>query len=167
MWDRPGEPGSLQHWVEDTTPSNFANFYSQHDQERMAVLDYVLGNTDRGPNNFRTGPDGGVVAIDHGCTLPVRQVPGWPEYADPIQSSFVTNQLNEPFSPETMRHLEQIDPDRLRQTLEESGIEPSAIDEAMNRFDEIRRTGTITGDAWGGEIRGTFWETGRPRPGSQ
>jgi hypothetical protein len=165
MWDRPGEPGSLQHWVEDTTPGNTdVRAYSPHDRERMAVLDYVTGNTDRGVPNFRTGPDGGVVACDNGCTFPLRQVPGWQEHANPIQSNFVADQLHRPFSADTMNHLRSIDADRLRETLHDAGIEDEAIDEAMKRFEEIRRNGTITGESWGGEIRDSDWRTAQPRP---
>ncbi|MEV4823876.1 hypothetical protein [Micromonospora sp. NPDC049274] len=140
-WDGPHGAGSMQEFVENVTPGRPANAYSTAEGERMAVLDYISGNTDRHMLNYLTGPDGRLVAIDHGYSFPESN-------AEPLRSDFVTQQMNRPLSPETMARLQDTDPAVLADRLRGTGLSEQALSGAMDRFNEIRARGTITGEAW-------------------
>ncbi|GAB3947004.1 hypothetical protein GCM10027614_41470 [Micromonospora vulcania] len=107
----------------------------------MAVLDYVSGNTDRHMGNYLTGPDGRLVAIDHGYSFPDSN-------GEPLRSDFVQQQMNRPLSPETMARIQATDPAALADRLRGTGLSEQALAGAMDRFNEIRSRGMITGEAW-------------------
>ncbi|MGV9211028.1 hypothetical protein ACTFTM_04100 [Micromonospora sp. RB23] len=140
-WDGPHGAGSMQEFVENASPGRPANAYPAAESERMAVLDYISGNTDRHMGNYLTGPDGRLVAIDHGYSFPESN-------AEPLRSDFVTQQMNRPLSPETMARLQDTDPAALADRLRGTGLSEQALSGAMDRFNEIRARGTITGEAW-------------------
>jgi hypothetical protein len=117
--------------------------YPEVQRQQMAVLDYVMGNTDRHLNNFRTGRDGEIVAIDN--TL------SFPEAPDPrfgIRSDFVKEFLDVELRPEVLERVRAVDLDQLRAAWTDAGLSDKAVDGALNRLIEIRTHGTITGDAW-------------------
>lgn len=121
--------------------------YPRTQREQMAVLDYVIGNTDRHLNNYRTGPEGDIVAIDHGLTFP--------ESPDPrygIRSDFVAEFHHVPLGDEVMRHVRAVDVEQLRIGLLDSGLSEKAVRGALDRLGEIRDNGMITGEKWPGEI---------------
>jgi hypothetical protein len=146
MTDGHRGPGSLQEYAQGASEGLDAKAYPKAQQEQMAVLDYVTGNTDRHGGNYLTGSDGSVVAIDHGYSFP--------EGKDPygIRSDFVADHLNQPLSPEVMAKVRAVDPDQFRGMLHDSGLSDAAVDGAMARFVEIRDRGMITGEAWPGRI---------------
>lgn len=57
-WSDPTNgTGSLQDWAEDAYPGADSRDYDPLDQERVAVLDYVMANTDRHQENYLTSAD--------------------------------------------------------------------------------------------------------------
>lgn len=123
--------------------------YPRIQREQMAVLDYVIGNTDRHWNNFRTDRHGGIVAIDN--TL------SFPEFPDPIfgiRSDFVAEFRGVALSPEVVDRVRAVDPEMLRAAWADAGIGDKAITGALERLQEIRDHGMITGRAWPGDING-------------
>lgn len=61
----PYDIGSHQEWV-DAIGALAVGDYSVEDQQRMAVIDYVIAHSDRGPGNLLTSAGGRPVAIDKG-----------------------------------------------------------------------------------------------------
>ncbi|MDG4789744.1 hypothetical protein O7626_28105 [Micromonospora sp. WMMD1102] len=102
-WDGPHGSGSMQEFVENASQGREVTDYSVPEREQMAVLDYVSGNTDRHMGNYLTGPDGRLVAIDHGYSFPQSN-------AEPLRSEFVQERMNSPLSPDTMARLQATDP---------------------------------------------------------
>jgi hypothetical protein len=140
-------PGSLQEWVPNATRGHGdISRYTPSDQEEMAVLDYVTGNTDRYPPNYLTGPDGRLVAIDHGYTFPIEN------RGEPIRSDFVAAYLRLPLSGGAMQDVNSLHPVEFENMLRASGLSDPAIDGAVGRLRELQTNGMITGQAWGGEI---------------
>lgn len=149
MIDGPDGEGSVQRFVPSTEGKYYTTEYSDSDREKMAVLDYVIGNSDRHPHNYRTNEDGGVVAIDHGYSFP--------ESPDPrmgIRSEFAyaaaIGQIS--LSPELLAKINAVDPADLRATLEANGISEPAITGTLARLDEIKENGAITGQQWPGRF---------------
>ncbi|MGK5738069.1 hypothetical protein [Micromonospora sp. URMC 103] len=140
-WDGPHGSGSMQEFVENAGPGRPVAAYTLPEREQMAVLDYVSGNTDRHMGNYLTGPDGRLVAIDHGYSFPESN-------AEPLRSDFVQQQMNQQLSPETMARIQATDPAALAGRLRDTGMSEQAVAGAMDRFNEIRSRGMITGEAW-------------------
>ncbi|MFI7609479.1 hypothetical protein ACIBTV_30805 [Micromonospora sp. NPDC049366] len=140
-WDGPHGPGSMQEFVEDASPGLPVTDYTVREREQMAVLDYISGNTDRHMGNYLTGPDGRLVAIDHGYSFPESN-------AEPLRSDFVQQLTNQQLSPETMARIQATDPAVLADRLRATGLSEQAVAGAMDRFNEVRSRGMITGEAW-------------------
>ncbi|MBB4906428.1 WXG100-like domain-containing protein [Actinophytocola algeriensis] len=142
----PGEgPGSLQRFAENSTEGRQTSEYSMLETQRMAVLDYVVGNLDRNMGNYLTGPDGELIAIDHGLAFP--------EHAfDGIMSDFVRDHLGARLDPEVASAVAAVTTAELRTMLLGTGLSPAAVDGAVARLAEIREHGAITGEAWAGEL---------------
>ncbi|WP_452299644.1 WXG100-like domain-containing protein [Micromonospora krabiensis] len=140
-WDGPHGPGSMQEFVEDVSPGLPVSDYTVPEREQMAVLDYISGNTDRHMGNYLTGPDGRLVAIDHGYSFPESN-------AEPLRSDFVQQLTNQQLSPETMARIQTTDPAVLADRLRATGLSDQAVAGAMDRFNEVRSRGMITGEAW-------------------
>jgi uncharacterized protein YukE len=150
------EVGSAQAWADGASPSMPASNYSAADQERMGVLDYVEGNTDRHPGNYLTDAQGHPVAIDNGLSFPTTT-------AEPIRSNFVVNILDKPLSQPTIDAARAINTDDFAATLRASGLSDSAVQGAVARLQEVQ-SGMITGQAWtgaGGKIADIYWTTVR------
>jgi uncharacterized protein YukE len=146
-------PGSMQEWA-DSTPGRPPGHYPAHQQEQMAVLDYITGNTDRHGKNYLTGADGSPVAIDHGYSFP--EAP-----TDAIRSDFVVQHLNAPLGDDVLDRVRAMDPEQVRGMLTATGLNDSAVDGAVARLREIQTHGMITGDAWRGPIVHADWRVAR------
>jgi hypothetical protein len=120
------------------------------------VLDYITGNTDRHPGNYLTGPDGSVVAIDHGYSFPDGE-------RDYVRSDFVRDYLGRPLDDDVMNAVNAVNPDDMRHMLQQSGLSDSAVNLAVGRLSEIQRNGMITGIAWRGAILDGNWNPVRGR----
>lgn len=144
MLDGPHGPGSVQMFAEGAGESRPADSYPRAQQQQMAVLDYVTGNTDRHSENYMTGPapDHDVIAIDHGFCFPEGQ-------NDPIRSDFVRDNINQPLDPSVVSAVRAVDPDDMRRMLQDSGLNAEATERAVARLEEIQRNGMITGEAHG------------------
>ncbi|MFX0595022.1 hypothetical protein [Melissospora conviva] len=149
-WDGPHGAGSMQEFVENASQGLPPGWYTIREREQMAVLDYISGNTDRHMGNYLTGPDGRLVAIDHGYSFPESN-------AELLRSEFVQQQKNQPLSPETMARIHATDPDRMAERLRASGLGEKAVDGAMDRLNEIRSRGMITGEAWNAFRPPSLW----------
>ncbi|WP_159851207.1 hypothetical protein [Nocardia sp. CY41] len=125
--------------------------YPKSQREQMAVLDYVIGNTDRHWGNYRTGRDGEIVAIDHGLSFPE-----FPDSRIGIRSDFVKEFHNVTLSEEVIAQVRAVDLDRLRTALLDGKLSEVAVNGALDRLIEIRTHGRITGRAWPGEINASI-----------
>ncbi|GAA2782072.1 hypothetical protein GCM10010452_07500 [Crossiella cryophila] len=139
--------GSLQDFVV-AGPGRQAADYPLAQQERMAVLDYIAGNTDRHPGNYLTDHDGNLVAIDHGYSFP--ESPD-PEYG--IRSDFTAALFQQPLSPEVMAQVRAIEPDALRAVLRGMGLSEDSVEGAAGRLVEVQAHGMINGEAWSGRLK--------------
>jgi hypothetical protein len=137
--------GSLQRWVDNTQDGMPPDSYAPQDQERMAVIDYVIGNGDRSRPNYLTDPDGRPVAIDHELTFPVGSNYG-------ICSSFVITCYGRQLSDEVLNQVRAVDPKEFENALYRAGRSTRAVGGALARLREVQQTGAITGRAWDGEI---------------
>jgi hypothetical protein len=137
-------PGSMQPFVPGWNGFPVGN-YPRVQEEKMAVLDYIMANTDRNWNNYRTTPDRGLVAIDHGLAFPTSTT--WP-----ITSEFVVSYVSRDLSPEVVDAVRAADPGRIRAVLHRSGLPEDAITGTLDRLEEVRVHGKITGEAWTGGI---------------
>lgn len=153
FWDGPHGPGSLQVLIEGARSHQALWRYSVTERERMAVFDYIIGNTDRSWFNYITGPDGRLIAIDHGCAFPENST----DHA--IRSSFVAEFYRKQLSDDVRQLLGAVDLGRMRQRLRASGLSERAVDGALDRLAELRTRGQITGEAWGGKIGDARWNT--------
>jgi hypothetical protein len=145
MWNGERGTGSLQEYVENSTAGGRLNTFSPPERDRMAALDYIIGNSDRHPGNYLTGPDGRLVAIDHGASFPDSDRGG-------IRSSFVMQAMNRPLSAEVLAKIRAVDPAEMGRTLRASGLSRQAVKGAVRRLEEIQEHGKITGDAWAGRF---------------
>ncbi|MGW5387034.1 hypothetical protein [Nocardia sp. NPDC003963] len=140
--DGPYGPGSIQQWAQSTRGVSILS-YSRTERQQMAVLDYVMANTDRHWDNYLTSPSGEIVAIDHGLAFPEAPDPG-----AGIRSDFVKAFHNRELDDDIMRGVKAVDPRELRAALEDLQLSDTAIDGALARLAEIRNNGMITGAEW-------------------
>src|SRR5579864_1116178 len=89
------EVGSAQSWV-DIEGSLYG--YLKADQARLAVLDYILGNTDRHVFNWRTQTDGRPSAIDNGLCLPL-------DTSEPLRSRWIHQLRDEDLPDAVMKEI--------------------------------------------------------------
>jgi uncharacterized protein YoaH (UPF0181 family) len=155
MWNGPLGPGSLQQWVRDSGTRPFAGDYTDSEQDRMAVLDYVAGNADRSAFNYLSDAEGRLVAIDNGCCFPP-----W-SLGNEVKSDFVLGRFREPLNADLVAQLRLVDVEQVAGHLRETGLSERAVAGAIARLEEVRRDGTISGSAWlGGYRRATGQELG-------
>lgn len=155
VWDGHQGVGSMQNWSEGSNPGRRpVNTYDDSEVERMAVFDYVIGNTDRHRNNYLTDPDGHIVAIDHGCAFPEGET-------DPIRSDFVAEKFRNPISSETLKAVRRVDLSVLNEVLRSAGLNDDAVSGAEARIKEIQENGAITGQSWPGMITDALWKSVR------
>jgi hypothetical protein len=152
MWNGPDGPGSLQRMAMPNSPSNDPADYTTSEQQRMAVFDYVIGNSDRHTGNYLTGENGGIVPIDHGLAFPLDENSFDRGQIRGIRSDFVANEYGLYLDRGLVLDLERVDSDQLGDDLSRLGLEDAAVDGAISRLDEIRESGGITGAAWPGRI---------------
>lgn len=142
--------GSIQ--AEAPGPNRAQDEYGASDQMKMAVLDYVAGNTDRHGNNHLSQVDGRPAAIDNGLTFPEDE-------SDSIRSSWVTDVLFQEIDSETLAQVRAVDRDQLAGRWRECGLSDAAIDGALRRLEEVQEEGSITGRTWGGKVCDKGWNT--------
>ncbi|RMI35315.1 protein kinase family protein [Nocardia stercoris] len=141
---QPSGPGMIQQFVE-STPARSVDAYPVVQQQQVACLDYITGQMDRHPGNYRTVERGGhldIVAIDHGRSFPLGRDPFdvW------IDSDFVAAHKGVPLEREVLDAIHRVDVDHLRAALGDAGLHPNAIDGALARLLKIRELGCIPED---------------------
>jgi hypothetical protein len=67
--------------------------------------------------------------------------------------------LNQPLDPEIVDAVRRVDPNEMRQMLQQSGLSPTAVNLSIANLEEIQRRGMITGEAWPGKITNAERET--------
>lgn len=139
-----GGTGSIQEFVPGKD-SRLPDYYIKHAQQRMAVLDYVIANSDRHGNNYLTGPNRRPVAIDNGETFP-------PGDDTTIVSRFVTEWLGKRLYPSVLRDVRDVNLHEFAGLLRARGIGDQAVDGAVRRLAEIQQLGMIAGREFHGEI---------------
>lgn len=143
-WPTPEEsgPGMIQQFVE-STPARHTTAYHELQQQQVAVLDYIMGNLDRRPVNYRTVEHGDgrvdLVAIDHGRAFPESFDP----LDVPMQSDFLAARVGKGLNPEIVAALDRVDLDRLRAGLLDAGLSENATAGALYRFECLRDLGRI------------------------
>ncbi|TDD06861.1 hypothetical protein E1181_11245 [Saccharopolyspora terrae] len=158
-WDGPKGQGVLQEWVGDAVPfdklersgSARMSEFPIDDRQRAAIFDYVSGNVDRNMGNFmRRDGYNGLVLIDHGYCFPSSVDRA--NYA--LDSPFITEFKDKPLSDEVLAGIRSVDTGRMEERLRLSGLSDDEINGALSRLREVQQSGMITGQAWGGDIRG-------------
>ena len=130
--------GSIQAWAPNSRLD--PGGYDTIDQQKMGVLDYILGNGDRHLGNWLTQADGRPAAIDNGLTFPTSN-------AENLRSDFVRNVIGQQLDPSIRNALQNVNVDQLRQQLQDLNIPQEGIDGAVSRLEEVR-SGTVTGQEW-------------------
>lgn len=127
----------------DSTEARPVAEYSRRERDQMAVLDYIIGNYDRGPRSWRTGRDGTPIAIDHGHCFPERttEIGG-------IRSDFVDRALGVPLDAQVLAAVRAVDINRMWIELLSVGVSSTASAAALARLSEVAARGMITGQAW-------------------
>ena len=138
-------PGSLALWVPDASLVRPLSGYQRVDQERLAVLDYVMANLARGNGLGMRTADGRPVAVGNRYTFPQ-----WED--SPISSSAVYRYLGRELGPEVMREVRTTSVEQVGMVLRGTNIAERAVFGAMQRLQEVRDRGGITGEAWSGAI---------------
>lgn len=121
------------------------DYYDKQDAQRMAVLDYVTGQTDRHGENYRTCLDGRPAAIDNSLCLSTSN-------ADSIRSDFVVEYFRQPLDSELIRQVRECDTHALGATLNNLGIDEANAQGVLDRIEEVAREGAIMGQMWRGRI---------------
>jgi hypothetical protein len=138
--------GSLQDWV-DGTGELAAEDYRVEDQQRTAVLHYILGHPDAGSDNLMTVL-ARPVSIDNGDTFPASAADAR------IASPFLDLWFDRPLLKEVLAELNAVRPEEYRLMLLATGLSEAAAGGAVARMEEIQNQGRITGEAWDGDIIG-------------
>ena len=147
-------PGSIQQYVGSPMDSRGVDAYSQIDQQKMAILDYIQGNGDRHGANWKSqdllpgqaAGDGNVAAIDNGMSFPNDSAEAM------LRSDFVTNMLDKAIDPALLDSVRTIDEGALVQQLQHLELSPESIQGTMDRLHEIQTNGMITGESWKGFV---------------
>jgi hypothetical protein len=145
-WDGPLGPGSAQRWLHGADEgTDEITVYRAWDRERAAVLDYVMGNTDRNRGNY-LGYGARLQLIDHGnAFLPREELD---ELVVLRGSEFVLAQLGVQLSPKVVAAVRGVDLERLAARLRNAGLGDYEVDTALSRLREIREHAAISGETW-------------------
>ncbi|GGL14181.1 hypothetical protein [Nocardia jinanensis] len=131
--------GMIQQFVE-SGPGRAAREYGKPQQQQVGVLDYIMGNLDRRPANFRTvyHDDGtfDLLAIDHGRAFPESFDP----FEVPMSSDFLELWAGkgEDLQPEILAALDRVDVAQLHSALSDTGLSENATSGAVERFKYLR-----------------------------
>ena len=104
------------------------------DLDKMAIMDVVLGNSDRHINNFLFSPNGGFHLIDHGQTFDTRPL-GPPSY---IGMRKAVSPWKESVSQGVIDWLLTLKPEKLGEKMQELGVPDDAIKASLLRLAKMR-----------------------------
>jgi hypothetical protein len=129
-----GGEGHLMAWVDGKTASASSEYSvdarkGHIDLQRIAALDFIVGNTDRHNSNFMHGKDGRYYAIDDGLTFP--------KDSDLAEFSFRCDMFNRmdgrAISPQVKDEVERLTPERITAIMRDGGFHQEDIDGTIAR----------------------------------
>jgi len=153
----PNDEVQVQEFMDDFGPLSRWDIVSKEQAERFALLDAVIGNTDRHDGNIGMTPDGEPVAIDMDLTFPqgteevwgnaIRWTDEWAsEDVDigeepPPEALLVGSEL----SPENYQKIVDMigNKEKWDKQLSGDGITPEELEAMWDRIYEINDTGTV------------------------
>lgn len=134
--------GSVQKFVPNSAPERVED-HPEGQRLRMAVLDYVIGNTDRHFGNFRTVGEHHspiehrkVLAIDHGLSFPEAPFGN-------LYGPFYDYCWGKQIPGDIMAKIRAVDQDQLRAALRDANLSTRAIDGSLGRLNELLDGGRI------------------------
>lgn len=113
----------------------FRAHVGQHDTERLAIMNTILGNGDRHPGNALYKPTSNTLhLIDHGGTFDYGHA-----FHNPVP--FYQHGLNDtaPATPETHAWVQSLSPKKFQEHLAATGAPPELAAIAVNRLKEVQR----------------------------
>lgn len=134
----PKGRGSVQQFVEVKGSIPLRN-YPELQRKQLAVLDYIIGNTDRHPKNFRPDLNGNLVAIDHGLSFPETPY----HIIDKFRNYEFVEKYEGQHIPEVLSAVRAVDRDRLRAALNDLELSRPAIDGVVDRLNKVEQYGGI------------------------
>ncbi|WP_157224141.1 hypothetical protein [Nocardia paucivorans] len=138
--DGPDGPGSVQQFVELGRGKRWDEF-DPVQQQQVAVLHYVIGNSDGHRSNYRPDLHGDLVSFDHGYSLPETPDPARGSREFILNSDFVTLHRGsaDPLHENVLRAVDAVRPEHIHAALADLDIPESAIQGAITRLEESRR----------------------------
>ena len=116
---------------------------SQLDIQRMAVRDFVTGESDRHFGNVLQAQDGSLIAIDHGESFP-----NGTDHPM-MRNEFVGRTLDQPLDPQVVAAVQGVDRAAFRQDLLNSGLTARQADAAVARLDYVAANGRLSATGLG------------------
>jgi hypothetical protein len=140
-----GSVHSAQEWVEgaENQPYTDKDFDKPADMQKLALMDSVLGNTDRHGGNLMRNPDGTLMLIDHGLTFDI------PDSRNVEDSDYVGNNTNSKLvnfgetsgpalEPETKQWIKDLNPEIMARKLKESSVPEKLAGRVLNRLKALK-----------------------------
>jgi hypothetical protein len=136
----PDGPGSVQQFVELARGKRWDE-YDPIQQQQVAVLHYVIGNSDGHRTNYRPDLNGNLVTFDHGYSLPETPDPSRGSREFLLNSDFVTTYRGspDPLDESVLRAVDAVRPEHIRAALEDLELDESAIRGAIDRLEQIQQ----------------------------
>lgn len=124
--------GGMSHSPEDLRILKSA--YEDGSLPRLAIMDHVLGQVDRMPDNWMIGRDGKVKLIDHGLTF--EDGGSYPDFLD-AWGADKASWLEEPIPMDVGVWAQKLDPRKLEKTL--GGLHPQDAQRTISRLQQVQQ----------------------------
>lgn len=149
-------PGTHTHSHSDSEVKQaLKNVNKNGDLHKIAMMNYIMGNSDRHSGNFMLtssnpdlGPDG-IKLIDHNIfgSKRVTQTPSYLAYMND-DSTGEGNDIMHKMHPEAEKWLMSLDPAELRQQLMANHMPPYSIDRSVQRLQRMRNYASVAPNLW-------------------
>ncbi len=125
-----------RHWSRNDgeQQEQLERMHARGDTHRLAIMDNILGNTDRNQQNFMfTDDEPGMKLIDHGYAMR-------PSRGDlmPLPPYLHAEARQEPMHPETSRWLQSLSPANLEMHMRRHGVPDETINNAVFRLKQLQ-----------------------------
>jgi len=129
-----GGEGHLVGWEDGEVVYKYNKYYDDArkghtDLQRIAALDFIVGNTDRHQNNFMRGKDGHYYAIDDGLVFPRDSKLTEDSFRCDIFGRMHLAQV----SPQVKTEVERLTPEKITSIMKEGGFFQEDIDGVIAR----------------------------------
>lgn len=134
-------PGSDLH-------THLSDLHNRGELDKLGLMDYVLGNTDRTSTNAMMSPEG-LKLIDHGYGFSKSQNPSSnliPDYLSALHDMGATQKIH----PDAARWIRGITPEKLAADLVKSGVPQERIEAALHRLSRVH-------DFWDVDANNLAW----------